>query len=80
MDWVYEEWLPVDIARINTKHGRVSLSINFHKNKTGFRIFKELISRGSFSMKDIADLPIWTIEISEELEEEKSRAMNIVGT
>ena len=21
-DWVYEEWLPVDISRINTRHGR----------------------------------------------------------
>ena len=69
-DWVYEEWLPVDISRINTRHGRVSLSINFHKNRTGFRIFKDLISRRTFSRKEIADLPIWTIEIQEKQAEE----------
>ena len=69
-DWVYEEWLPIDISRINTRHGRVSLSVCFLKSKAGFRVFKELIGMGSYSRKDLANLPIWSIEISENQEDE----------
>ena len=69
-DWVYEEWLPIDISRINTRHGRVSLSVCFLKSKAGFRIFKELIGMGSYSRKDLTNLPIWSIEISENQEDE----------
>ena len=69
-DWVYEEWLPVEILKINTRHGRVSLSVCFLKSKAGFKVFKELIAMGSYSRKELANLPIWSIEISENQEDE----------
>ena len=70
-DWVYEKWLPSDITKINTKHGRVSLSICFLKSKAGFKVFKELTAIGSYNRKDLANLPIWSIEIQEDETEDR---------